>query len=93
MLQVKITRKLKVYTEKQKSLLQLLADGLPHRVRDVKVHLGYDEFDSKAAMHMQVSNLRKLLRPQGQDIICEYRERSYWYRQVRLLASAYNGKR
>jgi len=72
------------FTKTQRAILDVLSDGGPHPREELRQCLD-DELASLAAMRVHLSELRKLLRPQGQDIICELRHRKTHYRHVRLL--------
>jgi len=72
------------FTRIQRKILKLLSDGLPHRPAELQQCL-YDTETSLAGVRVHLTLLRKKLRPNGEDIICEYINRSYRYRHVRLL--------
>ena len=76
----------------QIKLLGILADGMPHSIQELHTAIP-DELSSPRAVITHISKLRKVLRPKGEDIICEYAKRRRFYRQIRLLASATDGKR
>ena len=80
------------FTRTQQAILNVLADGLPHARQEIHACLP-DELGAMSNIRAHLSNIRKGLRPMGQDIICEWAKRQYCYRQVRLLASAIDGKR
>lgn len=82
-----------VYTAIQQKILLLLSDGLPHRSEEVKTTAGYDQHDSKAPLHNQISLLRKLLRIQGQDITCHYDAGETWYRLLTITTREQAGYR
>jgi hypothetical protein len=66
------------------AMLEILADGEAHERRELHACCGPSDLT-------QVSNhiveLRKVLKPYGMTIVCEYAYRKYHYRQVRLLRS------
>lgn len=78
------------FTPTEKRILDVLADGLPHRPHEIHSCLD-DELSTIAAIKPHLSRIRPRLRIKGQDIICEYRDKLYWYRQIRLLSSPYDG--
>jgi hypothetical protein len=80
------------YTPTQERLLAVLADGLPHRREELMGCLN-DDLAERVILQCHISLLRKKLRPVGQDILCEFAQRTYQYRHVRLLASAYDGRK
>lgn len=80
------------FTPTETRILAVLSDGMPHR-RDELMRCLWDELSSRAALKMQLSNIRAKLRPIGQDIVCEWYNRGLSYRQIRLLASAVDGRR
>jgi DNA-binding response OmpR family regulator len=70
-------------------ILKMLLDGLPHRRDEIRDLLDHDCQDSLNALQVHISNLRKLLRLQGQDIEYEYHHKDHWYRLVNTLTSPY----
>ena len=79
------------FTPTEQKMLAILADGLPHTQEELHACL-YDDLGRLGNIHMHISNIRKILRPCGESIICEFFRRKRWYRHVRLLASAVDGK-
>ena len=69
------------------AILELLADGQPHTKQEIILQC-MDELSSANALQVHICGLRKLLRPRGQDIICELVNRRINYRHIRLLQSA-----
>jgi hypothetical protein len=57
-------------TPTQRRMLSLLADGLPHTREELHACLN-DEQADLSSIQGPISNLRKLMRPHGHDIICE----------------------
>lgn len=80
------------FTATQRKMLAVLADGLPHSRHELKACL-YDDQGHYSNVRVHLSSIRQKIRPRGQDIICEYYKRTLYYRHVRLLASATDGKR
>ena len=80
------------FTETEKRMLQVLADGMAHTREELHACLP-DELSALSAIKRHLTEIRKKLRPQGQDIICQLKDRRPLYRHVRLLASAVDGKR
>ncbi len=74
-------------TPVQTRMVEVLSDGLPHTRKELEACL-FDELSGRNAMNMQLSRLRKKLRPNGEDILCEWCAKQYMYRRVRLLAPA-----
>jgi hypothetical protein len=72
-------------------IMQALSDGLPHKSEDLVRDCLWD--GDKAALQTHVCNIRKVLRPRGEDIVCERVNGTTYYRHIRLLASPYDGKR
>jgi len=66
----------------EQKLLDVLSDGKVHSREALKLCLSDEELTADEAIKMQISNLRKILRPQGRDIVL-------WgtghYRMMRLL--------
>ncbi len=75
-------------TPTQTRMLEVLADGLPHTRQELHKCLN-DELSPLTAIHDPISKLRKVLRPIGQDIVCELapNKGGIKYRHVRLLGS------
>lgn len=82
-----MTDKDKPYTATEKKLLAILSDGMPHR-RDELLSVLPDELGSFGNVRKHLTQIRKRLRPRGEDVLCEYYKRSYYYRHVRLLKSS-----
>lgn len=78
-----------------RSLHDKLVGGESVSRYDLHKCLGDDQAKLKIVRN-EVSNLRKLLRPRGLDIVCEINptgKHGIFYRMVRLMASPYDGKR
>lgn len=71
-------------TPTQKAILQVLSDGLPHSKAELHACLP-DELGKLSNITWHLAEIRKVLRPRGQDVLCEYRDRARLYRWVRLL--------
>ena len=78
------------YSKTQLAILDVLKDGLPH-LRDELIKCLGDPLVERVYLNQHLARLRKLLRPSGEDIVCELLNRRISYRHVRLLASAVNG--
>ena len=72
------------YTPTQRKMMEVLSDGQRHRRIELHACL-VDELGPLSNITAHISNLRKKLRPKGQDIICEFSSRVIYYRLVRLL--------
>ena len=72
------------FTPIQKAILKVLDDGYAHKREELREALA-DELSEVACVNNHLSNLRKKLRPIGQDIVCELQSRKICYRWVRLL--------
>jgi len=79
------------FTPTQQRMLNLLSDGLPHS-REAMLECLQDEQVCSTAHTPHLLAIRKKLRPKGEDVICEYIKRRPYYRHVRLLPSAYDGR-
>lgn len=79
------------WTPTEKKMLDLLGDGNPHFPEELHACLE-DELSSVSAIRPHLTRIRDRLRPQGQDILCEYKNMKYMYRHVRLLSNPYDGK-
>lgn len=81
------------YTPTEKKILKVLEDGYPHTRKEIHACL-WDEMGALSNIRVRICYLRKKLRPQGFDILCEItKTKAICYRQVRLIGSAYNGYR
>lgn len=78
------------FTPTQTAMLKVLSDGLPHSKAELHACLP-DELGAADNVFRHISAIRKTLRPRGQDVLCEYRERSRFYRWVRLLGHEGDG--
>jgi hypothetical protein len=77
------------FTDTEQKLLKILADGMPHRWKELHTCLP-DDLGTSANLQCHIWNIRQKLRPHGYDIICEFYKRSRKnYRQVRLLNNLY----
>ena len=74
-------------TPTEQRMAEILADGLPHTKEELHACCGPSSIE---VVYFHINNLKTKLRPQGEDIICEFKFMKYYYRQVRLLASPYN---
>lgn len=80
-------------TRVQQKMLDILSDGMPHSKEELHTCLS-DDLGPITNIRAHLCMLRKVLRPIGQDIVCEYVHwKSLHYRQIRLLASANNGRK
>ena len=61
-------------TPTQEKMLGVLSDGMRHTRQELHACLS-DELAPLSNIQMHISNIRKVLRPIGQDIICEYYRR------------------
>lgn len=73
-------------------MLAVLSDGMPHRREELHACL-WDEDGDLSNIQIHISHLRKVLRPRGEDIVCEYVGMTFQYRHVKLLANAYDGRK
>lgn len=76
------------YSRTQQKILDTLADGMRHKREELLDCLGDNQADY-GTLKSHIARLRRKLRPEGQDIICEYYFLALYYRHVRLLASPY----
>lgn len=80
------------FTPTQQAMLRVLADGQAHTREELHACLP-DELGAVSNIHRHLCAIRKWLRPIGQDVVCQLRNRRIYYRHICLLASANNGKR
>jgi len=74
-------------TPTQRRMLALLADGRPHTRRELHALL-WDEQGRLSNIQPHLTHIREHIRPKGEEIICEIRNRQICYRRVRLLGAA-----
>lgn len=75
------------WTPIQQRMLEVLADGMPHRAEEL--HLCLNDTDGEIDnVRAHLTHMRKKLRPRGQDIICEWYNRGFYYRHVRLISKS-----
>lgn len=73
------------FTPTQQRMLNVLADGQAHTREELHACLE-DELSAKNAIKNHITAIRKRIQPVGQDVICEWRDRKYQYRQIRLIS-------
>lgn len=79
------------WTATQGKLMALLGDGLSHHRDELRACLNDSEATYQNVSYHLVY-IRRVLRPKGQDILCELVRRQIHYRYVRLMHSAADGK-
>jgi DNA-binding CsgD family transcriptional regulator len=72
------------WTPTQSRILKLLSDGMPHEREEIFKCLN-DELSAKRVVFTHLSDIRRVLRPLGQDILTELFEGIPHYRWVVLL--------
>jgi DNA-binding CsgD family transcriptional regulator len=72
-------------TVTQAKIMTVLADGLPHTMRELHGCL-WDEEGSPKNVKMHLSRIRKVLRPGGRDILVQYLSNRLHYRLVLLIS-------
>jgi hypothetical protein len=82
----------RLYTLTQERMLKILSDGLPHTKQELHSCL-YDDQGPVNNVQMHISNLRDRIQRNGFDIVCCRNNGDSWYRMVRHLASAYDGRK
>jgi hypothetical protein len=80
------------FTPTQSKILAVLSDGNPHPFKELLDCLP-DNMSEVTALREMLRKMRKVLRPRGEDIICQHVNHSHRYRHVRLLHSANDGAR
>lgn len=79
------------FTPTQQRMLKLLSDGMPHS-KEAMLECLQDELCGPTDHARHIAGIRMKIRLKGEDIICEYVKRRPYYRHVRLLPSAYDGR-
>lgn len=80
------------FTPTELRLLLVLSDGKPHTRTELHAVLP-DELGPYQNVQRHVSNIRKILRVQGQDIVCVWHKRTLCYQQIRLLSACCSASR
>lgn len=73
------------YTPTQRKMLAVLSDGLPHSKVELHACL-HDDLGEMSNIRVHLANVRKHLRPKGQDVLTQFINRRLHYRLVRLIA-------
>ncbi len=71
------------FTPTEQRMLAVLADGLPHTRQELHACL-VDDMGPLSNIQMHLSSIRRMLRGQGEDVVCELKGKIY-YRHVKLL--------
>jgi hypothetical protein len=72
-------------TPTQRRMLAVLADGLSHSSQELHGCLS-DDRQPVSHIHVHITGIRKLLRPRGEEVICQRLDGGTFYRWVRLSA-------
>lgn len=75
------------WTPTQKRMLAVLADGKPHRRKELHACL-CDEMGPLSNIRAHLTHIRKRLRPLGMDIVCQLSGSFVCYRWVPTLTKA-----
>jgi DNA-binding response OmpR family regulator len=81
-----------MFTPTQQRIIDKLSDGQAHSFKEMLGCLR-DELDDTNCLNTHISHIRRKIRPQGQDIICQRLDGVSHYRLIRLMASSYDGYR
>ncbi len=73
------------YTPTHKRMLKVLSDGMPHKKEELHKCLD-DDLASVSCVRKHLSTLRSQLKKINEDVICEYKDRSFFYRHIVLLS-------
>jgi DNA-binding response OmpR family regulator len=71
-------------TPTQRRILELLSDGAPHSRVEIHKCL-WDDMGALSNIQVHISALRKIVRLDGEDILCVIFNRTVHYRHVKLL--------
>lgn len=71
-------------TRVQRAMLKVLSDGERHAYAELQACL-YDEAGPVTNIWFHISNLRRIIEPKGQAILCEFYRRRRYYRQVKII--------
>ena len=78
------------YTPTQQAILKVLADGKPHKRGELIACLPDPLNRTPNNLKPHLAALRRLLRPQGGDIVCVLRYRQIHHQHVRRLLGPCN---
>lgn len=73
------------FTPTQRRMMDVLADGEPHRQEELRLCLG-DPLASVQNIRPHLSAMRKVLRRKREDVLCVWVDRCRCYRWVRLMS-------
>lgn len=74
------------FTATQRRILEVLGDGQRHHCDELLQRCFYDRIEpDKNLVRSHLKSMRNVLRLVGEDIICEYYYRRFYYRHVRML--------
>lgn len=76
----------------ERKMYNILVDGDLHSRKELHDCL-YEDMSPLQNIKAHVCNLRKKLEARGLEIICRKTTHGYYYRMVRFLASAIDGKK
>jgi LmbE family N-acetylglucosaminyl deacetylase len=74
-------------TPTQRKMLDLLSDGMPHTRESLHACL-WDECGPLSNIQMHISALRKIVRQDGEDIVCVIFDQEPHYRHMRMIDTA-----
>lgn len=69
------------FTPTERAMLEIFSDGERHPLQELKGCCGPC---SPITVKTHLSNIRRKLRPRGEDIVCVF-NRGYFYQHVRML--------
>lgn len=75
------------FTPTQKRILDVLADGLPHRRDELLDCLDDPLCSTRENLQAHLTRLRVKLRPAGHDIICQLLNNCLHYRHIVMLST------
>ena len=76
------------FTDTEKKIVDVLSDGLRHHSIELQQLLPdqrAEGISKHGTVRVHIVNIRKVIRPRGEDILCEFYNQRKWYRWVRLL--------
>lgn len=79
------------FTPTQQLIMDVLSDGNVHSAVELERAIGIDSRCSVNLLGTHLSNLRKILRPHGEDVATHLVDSRTFYQHVRLLSSPYRG--
>lgn len=73
------------FTKTELRMLEVLSDGYPHTRLELFACCGDQLSDARSTVLVHIANIRKKIRPIGEDIDCCIKNRKIHFRHIRML--------